>query len=191
MPDYAILQWGDRRLHQPARALNWPIPNPAQETVNAPAPAPERQLQSLIDDLIALTLQHQGVGIAAPQVGLDQRLMIVASRPNGRYPDAPLMEPTAMVNPRLLDRSDREVGGWEGCLSVPEQRGWVRRADQIQVEYWDRWGDRQQTRLSGFIARIFQHELDHLDGILFPERLAAGEKLLLEVEFLQCLSRTD
>ncbi len=148
-------------------------------------------LQQLIDDLLALTVQSNGVGIAAPQVGIGQRLMIVASRPNARYPDAPEMEPTAMINPKLLDRSDKIVSGWEGCLSVPGQRGWVPRADEIQVEYWDRRGDRQTTRLQGFIARIFQHELDHLDGILFPDRVEKAEDLVSEIEFLERLSRRD
>ena len=147
--------------------------------------------QHLIDDLLALTLQSNGVGIAAPQVGIGQRLMIVASRPNVRYPDAPEMEPMAMINPRLLDRSDKVVSGWEGCLSVPGQRGWVPRSEAIQVEYLDRWGDRYSTCLQGFIARIFQHELDHLDGILFPDRVEKADDLVSEVEFLERLSRQD
>lgn len=147
--------------------------------------------QQLIDELLALTIQSNGVGIAAPQVGIGERLFIVASRPNARYPDAPEMEPTAMINPCLLDRSDLTVSGWEGCLSVPEQRGWVPRADEIQVEYLDRWGDRHNAVLRGFIARIFQHELDHLNGILFPDRVERPEDLVSEIEFLERLSRKD
>lgn len=148
-------------------------------------------LQQFIDDLLALTIQSNGVGIAAPQVGIRERLFIVASRPNARYPDAPEMEPTAMINPCLLDRSDLMVSGWEGCLSVSGQRGWVPRADEIQVEYLDRWGDRHTALLQGFIARIFQHELDHLDGILFPDRVERPEDLVSEIEFLERLSRQD
>lgn len=148
-------------------------------------------LQRLIDDLLALTIQSNGVGIAAPQVGIDQRLFIVASRPNARYPEAPAMEPTAMINPRLLDRSDQLLSGWEGCLSVPNQRGWVPRSDAIEVEYWDRWGDRHQAHFQGFIARIFQHELDHLDGILFPDRVEKADDLISEIEFLERLSRRE
>lgn len=204
MAHYSILQQGDPLLLRPAQPMtqprsrsldlaqgdrtgSWPFqpPRPPQESDVA------TDLQELIDDLIALTLAQNGVGIAAPQVGLSERLMIVASRPNARYPDAPLMDPTAMINPRLLDRSDQEVGGWEGCLSLPGQRGWVPRANWIQVEYWDRLGDRQTGQLQGFIARIFQHELDHLDGILFPQRVRRAEDLVSEVTFLERLSRRD
>ena len=182
----SILQQGNPLLRQQAASVATASILPT--TLGAQSSG---DFQQLIDELLALTIQSNGVGIAAPQVGISQRLMIVASRPNARYPDAPEMEPTAMINPRLLDRSDKVVSGWEGCLSVSGQRGWVPRADDIQVEYLDRWGDRHKTRLQGFIARIFQHELDHLDGILFPDRVEKAEDLVSEIEFLERLSRQD
>lgn len=182
---YPILHQGAPLLRQPAS----PLPLPSSLASAAAEPGAEAALQALIDDLIALTLKHNGVGIAAPQVGLSQRLIIVASRPNERYPDAPLMAPVAMINPQLRDRSDAQVYGWEGCLSVPGQRGWVPRAQTVELDYWDRWGRRQRQQLSGFIARIFQHELDHLDGVLFPDRVERPEDLVSEIEFLQRLGR--
>lgn len=200
----SILQQGDPLLRRRANLVavaskgSEQIARPGSESLGSESPGSkspgsksEVDLQRLIDELLALTIQSNGVGIAAPQVGIGQRLMIVASRPNARYPDAPEMEPQAMINPRLLDRSEKVVSGWEGCLSVPGQRGWVPRSDEIQVEYWDRWGDRHLTRLQGFIARIFQHELDHLDGILFPDRVERAEDLVSEIEFLERLSRKD
>ncbi len=143
------------------------------------------QIDSLIDDLIATAIAANGVGIAAPQVAASLRLFIVASRPSPRYPHAPTMEPTAMINPQILDRSTELISGWEGCLSVPGTRGWVPRHDTIAVEYFTKHGDRIQQELTGFVARIFQHELDHLDGILFPDRVLAATDLITESEYLK------
>ncbi|ELR96996.1 peptide deformylase [Gloeocapsa sp. PCC 73106] len=127
-------------------------------------------LQNFIDALIEITLSSQGVGIAAPQVGRSDRLMIIASHPNPRYPDAPLMEPVAMLNPRLIGHSADLVEGSEGCLSVPGVRGIVSRYQTVEIEYFDRQGKLQQRQLTDFVARIFQHELDHLNGVLFVDR---------------------
>jgi peptide deformylase len=146
---------------------------------------PNPQINSLIDDLIVTAIAANGVGIAAPQVAASVRLFIVASRPSPRYPSAPMMEPTAMINPRILDRSGELVSGWEGCLSVPGTRGFVPRDLTIEVEYFTRYGDRIQQELTGFVARIFQHELDHLDGILFPDRVLSPTDLITEAEYLK------
>jgi peptide deformylase len=142
-------------------------------------------IQNLIDDLIATAQSANGVGIAAPQVAQSYRLFIVASRPNPRYPHAPLMEPTAMLNPRIIAASAEQVKGWEGCLSVPGWRGLVPRHQTIEVQYQDRWGKWQQQVFSDFVARIIQHELDHLDGIVFPDRLEGAEDLYTEQEYEQ------
>ena len=129
------------------------------------------QLQTLIDNLLCSVSHAQGVGIAAPQVRVPWRLFIVASRPTERYPNAPLMEPTPMINPRLLAHSLETEKDWEGCLSVPGWRGQVPRYREIEVEYGDRWGGVHRQTLAGFVARIFQHELDHLEGTIFLDRL--------------------
>jgi peptide deformylase len=143
------------------------------------------QLDRLIVDLIATAHAANGVGIAAPQVAASIRLFIVASRPSPRYPSAPTMEPTAMINPEILDRSGKLVSGWEGCLSVPGLRGLVLRDQAITVQYLTRYGELVQQELTGFVARIFQHELDHLDGILFPDRVSTPTNLITEAEYLK------
>lgn len=143
----------------------------------------------LIDALIATATAANGVGIAAPQVSEPYRLFIVASRPNPRYPHAPTMEPTAMINPTILSHSDQIVKDWEGCLSIPGLRGLVPRYRAIEVEYTDRWGKRQHQQLTDFVARIFQHELDHLDGILFVDRLNILD-LVTEQEYQRLISQS-
>lgn len=145
----------------------------------------DNRLQQLIDQLIASVLAANGVGIAAPQVSESYRLFIVASRPNPRYPHAPTMEPTAMINPQLVARSNEVVKGWEGCLSIPGIRGLVPRYQAIEVEYTSRDGLLHRQELTDFVARIFQHELDHLDGILFLDRVESTQDLMTEQEYQQ------
>lgn len=143
------------------------------------------RIQTLIDNLLVTVKQANGVGIAAPQVAQSERLFIVASRPNPRYPTAPEMEPTAMINPRLLAHSDETVKGWEGCLSVPGIRGLVPRHRAIEVEYIRRDGTLVKQELTDFVARVFQHELDHLDGVIFLDRVESTHDLMTEREFQQ------
>jgi peptide deformylase len=139
--------------------------------------------QDLIDALITTVKASQGVGIAAPQVAQSLRLFIVASHPNCRYPQAPIMPPTAMINPRILQVSEERVKGWEGCLSVPSLRGWVPRHQWIEVEYLDHFGHPVQQILTDFVARIFQHEYDHLEGLVFLDRLESSSDLYSEQEY--------
>ncbi|MGK7879107.1 MAG: peptide deformylase [Crocosphaera sp.] len=138
----------------------------------------DQKLQQLMDNLLSIARDANGVGIAAPQVSESYRLFVICSHPNPRYPDAPMMEPTIMINPRIISHSDEIVKGWEGCLSVPGLRGLVPRYKVITVEYLDRYGKLQQQELRDFVARIFQHELDHLNGILFIDRVEKSEDLV-------------
>ncbi len=163
-----IIQLGDPVLRSPAQLVN----NISNE-----------RIQKLIDDLIATVEQANGVGIAAPQVAESVRLFIVASRPNPRYPNAPLMEPTAMINPKILAHSTEVVKGWEGCLSIPGIRGSVPRYQEIEIEYTDRDGKLQKQELTDFVARVFQHEYDHLDGIVFLDRLESTQDIVTEQEY--------
>ncbi|MEM9213805.1 MAG: peptide deformylase [Cyanobacteria bacterium P01_F01_bin.150] len=142
-------------------------------------------VQRLIDDLLFTLHQSQGVGIAAPQVSESHRLFIVASHPNARYPNAPQMEPTPMINPHIIERSDHTVDDWEGCLSIPGIRGLVPRHHEITVTYTDRHNQQQQQTLTGFVARIFQHELDHLDGKVFLDHVASSLDLMTDQEYLK------
>lgn len=143
----------------------------------------DKKIQLLIDDLIATVAQANGVGIAAPQVGKSWQLFIVASRPNSRYPNAPEMQPTVMINPRIISHSLEVVKGWEGCLSVPGIRGLVPRYDSIEVEYTDRNGNCKKQVFTDFIARIFQHEYDHLQGMVFLDRVESVGDLMTEAEY--------
>lgn len=148
----------------------------------------DRNISELIDSLIRKAIASKGVGIAAPQISQSYRLFIVASHPSDRYPYAPTMPPTAMINPRILSHSEEVVKDWEGCLSVPGVRGLVPRYREIEVEYTTRQGETKQEILTDFIARIFQHELDHLDGILFLDRIKNQADLYTEAEYRQIIN---
>lgn len=153
--------------------------NRAKEITDVHSP----KIQQLIDDLIATVMDVDGVGIAAPQVYESVRVFIVASHPNPRYPKAPKMKPTAMINPKLVSHSDEKGKDWEGCLSIPGIRGMVPRYTLINVEYTDRKGKLVKRKFKDFIARIFQHELDHLDGIMFLDRLESTKDTISEKEY--------
>ena len=167
-----ILKLGDPRLRQ--------IAQPVEQI--------DDRLQLLIDTLIWTAEKTNGVGIAAPQVGSDLRLFIVASRPNLRYPHAPLMAPTAMINPRMITHSEEQIMGWEGCLSVPDQRAQVERYREIEVEYCDRAGVLRKQILTDFVARIFQHESDHLEGTVFVDHVADRTMIISEADYLAQLT---
>jgi len=145
----------------------------------------DESLQQLIDALVATAKTSNGVGIAAPQVSESYRLFIVASHPNPRYPNAPQMEPTAMINPRIMAHSTEVVKDWEGCLSLPGIRGLVPRYQAIEVEYTSRDGQLHRQELTDFVARIFQHEYDHLEGMVFLDRVESTHDLITEQEYQQ------
>ena len=151
----------------------------------------DSSFQTLIDDMLSVLKKSKGVGLAAPQVSESVRLFIVASAPNARYPNAPMMEPTAMINPKILAFSGQMISDWEGCLSVPGIRGWVPRHHSVDVEYTDRHGRIYKKQLSGFVARIFQHELDHLDGLVFLDRLSSNHDIITEQEYLKLIAAQD
>jgi peptide deformylase len=149
-------------------------------TIDEPS---DSSVQALIEDMLVTVAEANGVGIAAPQVFEPLKLFIVASRPNPRYPQAPAMEPTAMLNPELLWRSEETEKGWEGCLSVPGIRGQVPRSVKIGVRYLTRDGTSREEELSGFLARIFQHEFDHISGMVFLDRVESNRELITEREY--------
>ncbi len=163
-----IVQLGNPTLRQSAERI---------ETVQAP------NLQALIDDLLQTMTQAGGVGIAAPQVGILKQLVIIASRPTPRYPHAPEMSPTPMLNPKLVEHSNETDKGWEGCLSVPGIRGLVPRYRSVTIDYLDRDGQPQRHILHDFVARIFQHEYDHLQGVVFIDRVESTHELMSEQEY--------
>lgn len=141
--------------------------------------------QNLIQQMMLTVSEAGGVGIAAPQVYHSLRVFIMCSKPNERYPNAPLMPPTAMINPEILCYSKEITKDWEGCLSVPSMRGLVPRHEQINVRYFDQQGNEHIKSLSGFIARVFQHELDHLNGLTFIDQLDSPMDLISESEWYE------
>jgi peptide deformylase len=158
--------------------------NPVLRQIAQPIDIHDRSIQALIDNLMATLLSSNGIGIAAPQVAAPYQLLIVASRPNPRYPNAPEMQPTVMINPRLLNHSSEVVKDWEGCLSVPGIRGLVPRYQAIEIEYTGADGITQRQTLTDFVARIFQHEFDHLQGKVFLDRLESVQDLITDQEYL-------
>lgn len=144
-------------------------------------------VQSLIDDMLVTVADANGVGLAAPQVFESLALFIVSSHPNPRYPNAPLMEATAIINPELLWVSDELVLDWEGCLSIPGLRGLIPRYKRIGVRYQNRRGEMREEEYGDFLARVFQHEFDHLQGTVFIDRLENTRNLVTEKEYLRLL----
>jgi len=138
----------------------------------------QASLLTFIDELLGTMLEANGIGIAAPQVFDPRAIMIIASRPNPRYPDAPDMQPLVMLNPVITQTSDIKVWEWEGCLSVPGLRGRIERSYSVDVAYVDRSGKTQLIQLEGFIARIFLHEYDHLIGKTWLDHITSTENIM-------------
>jgi peptide deformylase len=141
------------------------------------------EIRSLVADMLLTLRDANGVGIAAPQVYESKAIFIVASRPNPRYPTAPLMDPEVVINPEILERSTEIVKDWEGCLSIPGIRGEVPRHREIKVRYQSIEGQLIERQFSDFVARIFQHEDDHLHGIVFLDRLESTRDVITEKEY--------
>ncbi len=148
----------------------------------------DAEFQNFIDDLIATAFDAKGVGIAAPQVSEPRRIFIISSHPNIRYPHAPEIEPTAIINPEIISRSDETVKDWEGCLSIPGIRGLVPRHKSVYVKYMLRDGREEEREFTDFVARIFQHEHDHLNGVLFTDRLESNMDIITEKEYIKLIS---
>jgi len=147
-------------------------------------------VQQLIDDMFETMAEYHGVGLAAPQVHESVRLF-VAGLPEPEddeeeEPEVPLM---ALINPEITVVGRETAEDWEGCLSIPDIRGRVPRAQRIVVRAYDRQGKRIEMNVSGFTARVIQHETDHLDGVLFFDRMDSFETLTFLEEFSRYWSR--
>lgn len=139
--------------------------------------------QKLIDNMIFTMMDVEGLGIAAPQVYQSKRLFIVGSHPNSRYPNAPIMKPKAFINPEITKFSKENEDDWEGCLSIPGVRGLVSRPVKIKTKFKNRKGETKTQEFKGMIARIFQHELDHLNGVVFLDKVKSTKHIMLEKEW--------
>src|SRR3982751_4085995 len=144
-----ILKMGDPRLLRIAP----PVPREQLGT---------RELQQLIDDMFDTMHHANGAGLAAPQIGVDLQLVIFGFKNNARYPDAPAVPETVLINPTIVPLSDEREAGWEGCLSVPGLRGMVPRHARIRYTGLDPQGNLIDREAEGFHARVVQHECDHL-----------------------------
>lgn len=153
---HPILKMGDPRLlrvAEPVKAFGTP------------------ELLNLIDEMFATMAAANGAGLAAPQIGVNLQLVIFGFKNNPRYPDAPTVPETVLLNPVLTPLSDAIEEAWEGCLSVPGMRGLVPRWSRLRYEGVDQFGQPIRREVDGFHARVVQHECDHLNGILYPMRI--------------------
>jgi peptide deformylase len=128
-------------------------------------------LLALIADMEDTMRAANGAGLAAPQIGVGLRLVIFGGGPTPRYPDAEVVPYTVLVNPKLKPLGGGRESDWEGCLSVPGMRGWVPRHRRLRYTGSDQWGRPIDRSVENFHARVVQHEVDHLDGVLYPTRI--------------------
>jgi peptide deformylase len=129
------------------------------------------ELQALLTDMFDTMAALNGAGLAAPQIGVSKRVLIFGFEANPRYPDAEPVPQTVLINPMIEVIGEETEEDWEGCLSVPGLRGLVRRYANIRYRGQNQQGEPIDRTVSGFHARVVQHECDHLDGILYPMRL--------------------
>ncbi len=151
-----VLKMGDPRLLEVSKPVD---------------PVDPAALEPLLRDMWDTMAAENGAGLAAPQIGVLQRVVIFGYDRNPRYPDAPPIPQTVLINPEITALDDSRETGWEGCLSVPGMRGLVPRFKRIRYSGFDPQGERIEREASDFHARVVQHECDHLDGILYPFRI--------------------
>ena len=151
-----ILKMGDPRLLE----VSLPV-----EPIDPLALAP------LLNDMWETMADANGAGLAAPQIGVMRRIVIFGYQENPRYPEAPPVPETVLINPRITPLDESREQGWEGCLSVPGMRALVPRYRRIRYQGFDQYGEVIDRDVEGFHARVVQHECDHLDGILYPQRI--------------------
>ncbi|MDO9423151.1 MAG: peptide deformylase [Methylobacter sp.] len=168
-----IAQLGDQVLRQKAQIIS---------------DVHDGEILQIIKAMQTTLAATSGVGIAAPQISQSKQIIIMASRPTPRYPSAPLMEPTVMINPGFDALSEIQEKDWEGCLSIPGIRALVPRYRDIMIRYTDRQGGLVEAKLSGFAARIFQHEVDHLEGKTYLDRVENNADIFAESEFVKLIN---
>ena len=167
---------------RPILRIGHPLLLQSAETVaefNTPA------LDALVADMLDTMEQADGAGLAATQIGRMQRVVIFGFDDNPRYPDRDPVELTILVNPEIQPVGDELESDWEGCLSVPGMRGWVSRPRRIIYRGFDPQGHPIEREVEGFHARVVQHEVDHLDGILYPQRIDDMTKFGFEDELFE------
>jgi peptide deformylase len=162
-----ILRIGDPRLRQVAEPV---------DEFDTP------ELHELIRDMFDTMAAADGAGLAAPQVGVLKRIMIFGIESSSRYQDVEVVPTTVLINPEFEVIDEARQGFWEGCLSVPGMRGYVERPAGIRYRGYDQYGEFVEREADGFHAIVFQHEYDHLDGILYPDRIDDYKKFGFDEE---------
>jgi len=171
-----IIRMGHPVLRQVARPL-------AREEIGS------AEIARLIDDMVDTLHDYGGIGLAAPQVAEPIRLAIIEIDGEGsRYGEIPNIPLTVFINPEVSIIDPETKGFWEGCLSVPGLRGFVERPQHVRVDYLDITGEESAVELTGFLATVFQHEFDHLDGRLYVDRMTDSRLLAFEEEFARYLA---
>ena len=143
------------------------------------------ELEALISDMFDTMAALNGAGLAAPQIGVLSRVVIFGIEENPRYPDAEPVPATILINPKIKPLGKATEDDWEGCLSVPGMRGLVPRYSHIRYSGVDQYNQPIDRKVSGFHARVVQHECDHLDGILYPQRIRDMRMFGLESEIFK------
>jgi len=149
------------------------------EAIRSPA------IQQLVDDLIETMDEYDGAGLAAPQVHVSLQVVVFAVEGNPRYPDAPSIPLTVLVNPKVRAATEKMEEDWEGCLSLPDLRGKVPRYTRVEVDAYDRKGEKIHFVADDFHARVIQHECDHLFGKVFVDRMRSMDSLTFNRELVR------
>lgn len=165
----SVLRMGDPRLAQAAKPVS---------RFDTP------ELHTLLRDMFDTMTAENGAGLAAPQIGVDLRVVIFGFDNNPRYPESGEVPKTILINPEIIPLGEDMVEGWEGCLSVPGMRGLVSRHQKIHYTGFDAQGRSIDVEADGFHARVVQHECDHLDGVLYTQRLVDTSKFGFTEELL-------
>jgi peptide deformylase len=165
-----IAQMGNPVLRRPAA----PVP---VKSITSPI------LQKFVDDMIETMREYNGVGLAAPQVHESLQIVVIEVHENPRYPQVAPIPLTVLINPAAEPLTDETEEDWEGCLSIPDIRGKVPRVREIRVRAYDRKGKELDFAVKNFFARVILHECDHLQGILFPDRMQKLDTLTYLTEY--------
>lgn len=151
----------------------------------------DREIQLLVENMIETMRDEDGVGLAAPQVFQSLQLVVMECSLNKRYPDAPDIPLTVLVNPVITHYGGEKVLGWEGCLSLKDLRGLVPRSEKITVDFFDREGKPNTVDAEGFPAVVIQHEIDHLQGKVFLDRMTDFSQLAYLEEFEEHIANKE
>ena len=155
------------------------VPDPRLRQISKPVDAVDDELRTLIDDMFETMYAAPGIGLAAIQVGVPKRVLVIDLQEPEEEGGDPVRDPRVFVNPEILAESDQEVPYNEGCLSVPDQYAEVDRPDRIRARWLDRDGVEHDEEIDGLLAVCLQHEMDHLNGILFIDHLSRLKREML------------